>query len=816
MTTSSTTPMVIGRQSFDGLGRQLTVETGGRVTRFHYQAGQLPPAANTLADGKRLAFIYEPQLGNQLLGTQLAGQTPDEISYHPRLAQPTSATGGLGRQQWSYTPSGHPESDVWTVDDQQHITHWRYSLNGLLLGFDDATGNTHERHYDGVGRLQQLNVGALETVFGYDDFSRPARVVTRDTDNGKQLIKTFTYDVMGREHTRTFKVIDKDTARTVTQTLGYCSLDRMTSRSWDDGQEHGEETFAYDDRGRLIRYTADPAAAPADPFGNRIVAQVFTLNALDGYQKVVSHFTDGSQDEAAFSYAPTDPTRVIKVTHTHASWPARIDLRYDACGRVVEDSLGRLLVWDEQDRLVTVSRDGIACEYGYDPSGHLTDRLLAGDLTRSFFSGNQMTHEQRQGETCAVISDGQSLFALTRLSAAVRETLLLGTDARGSVRVQDEEPLRTYTPHGAEPRRDSRNPFGFAGERVDDFTGWYIPGDYRPYDPVLMCFLSPDSASPFGRGGLNPYAYCGGDPVNRIDPDGHSWVTYALSGIGMAIGAMATISTLGAAAPVLATLFAAGASSLSATGAMAIGAATLSAISLSTGIASMVLEATGHDQKAASILGWVSLGTGLAGIGLEMTPAIMGKLAARAARSSGRAGSTFGRSVAIKPAYSSGRADIYFERAAREPDVAFIKRIWNTDDAAFMTHGGITGKLMNAEGVGDSARNVARNLIAPQLDAIGYPANQKIVLLSCWGAENGAAQTVANVLKRPVQAYAGKVYPGTIATMQIPLSTYRTMQGTTAPLSKISAWQRIFANKRGPFIDTPKFELAVPKMFYPV
>ncbi|MFH7479472.1 hypothetical protein RA274_29040, partial [Pseudomonas syringae pv. tagetis] len=58
ITTSSTTPMVIGRQSLDGLGRQLTVESGGRVTRFHYQAGQLPADANTLADGKRLAFIY--------------------------------------------------------------------------------------------------------------------------------------------------------------------------------------------------------------------------------------------------------------------------------------------------------------------------------------------------------------------------------------------------------------------------------------------------------------------------------------------------------------------------------------------------------------------------------------------------------------------------------------------------------------------------------------------------------------------------------------------------------------------------------------
>ncbi|WP_010202033.1 RHS repeat-associated core domain-containing protein, partial [Pseudomonas amygdali] len=44
---------------------------------------------------------------------------------------------------------------------------------------------------------------------------------------------------------------------------------------------------------------------------------------------------------------------------------------------------------------------------------------------------------------------------------------------------------------------------------------------YRAFNPVLMRFNSPDTLSPFGRGGLNAYAYCQGDPVNRSDPDGH-------------------------------------------------------------------------------------------------------------------------------------------------------------------------------------------------------------------------------------------------------------------------------------------------------
>ncbi|EPJ83956.1 hypothetical protein CFII68_18000, partial [Pseudomonas sp. CFII68] len=45
----------------------------------------------------------------------------------------------------------------------------------------------------------------------------------------------------------------------------------------------------------------------------------------------------------------------------------------------------------------------------------------------------------------------------------------------------------------------------------------------RAFNPVLMRFNSPDSSSPFGEGGLNSYAYCIGDPINRIDPTGHTW-----------------------------------------------------------------------------------------------------------------------------------------------------------------------------------------------------------------------------------------------------------------------------------------------------
>ena len=62
---------------------------------------------------------------------------------------------------------------------------------------------------------------------------------------------------------------------------------------------------------------------------------------------------------------------------------------------------------------------------------------------------------------------------------------------------------------------------GFNGERRSGFLqGYGLGNGNRFYRPALMRFLSPDVLSPFGKGGVNSYAYCQGDPVNLLDPTG--------------------------------------------------------------------------------------------------------------------------------------------------------------------------------------------------------------------------------------------------------------------------------------------------------
>ncbi|OKA17200.1 hypothetical protein BOH74_23100, partial [Pseudomonas versuta] len=123
-----------------------------------------------------------------------------------------------------------------------------------------------------------------------------------------------------------------------------------------------------------------------------------------------------------------------------------------------------------------------------------------------------------------------------------------------------------------------------------------------------------DSLSPFGEGGLNGYSYCAGDPVNRIDPSGHSWLDWLLPAVGIAFGVMGAVASFGA--------LAAPAAALTASYITAVTTATLSVVSLAADVASIALLATGN-ESAGRILGFVGMATGLA----SAAPSIAGAAA---------------------------------------------------------------------------------------------------------------------------------------------------------------------------------------------
>jgi RHS repeat-associated protein len=121
-------------------------------------------------------------------------------------------------------------------------------------------------------------------------------------------------------------------------------------------------------------------------------------------------------------------------------------------------------------------------------------------------------------------------------------TLLLATDLQRTILAElDGSGLNSlaWTAYGSQSNPSTAGThLGFNGQLRERPFGWYHLGNgHRVYNPVLMRFHSADRLSPFGKGGLNAYAYCAGDPINFEDPTGQFFTA-----ISRLIGAFETMA----------------------------------------------------------------------------------------------------------------------------------------------------------------------------------------------------------------------------------------------------------------------------------
>jgi RHS repeat-associated protein len=90
-------------------------------------------------------------------------------------------------------------------------------------------------------------------------------------------------------------------------------------------------------------------------------------------------------------------------------------------------------------------------------------------------------------------------------------------------------------------RAPGRSRMAWNGQIAETSANCYLLGNgHRAYYPVLGRFSRPDAWSPFGKGGLNAYVYCQGDPLNARDPSGRISVGFMLHGAFIA-GGFATL-----------------------------------------------------------------------------------------------------------------------------------------------------------------------------------------------------------------------------------------------------------------------------------
>ncbi|MHC8322943.1 RHS repeat-associated core domain-containing protein [Pseudomonas sp. GB2N2] len=166
------------------------------------------------------------------------------------------------------------------------------------------------------------------------------------------------------------------------------------------------------------------------------------------------------------------------------------------------------------------------CRYRYSALDLLTGIELAGQQPQQrFYCREHLATDVQGAASQSVFQQGHQLLALqSRDSGGVNNRLLATDPQRSVLQVTDRggSVQQVYSPYGHRRIESGAGSLlGYNGEAVDPLTGHYLLGNgHRMFNPALMRFNRPDELSPFSRGGLNPYAYCVGDPVNFSDPTG--------------------------------------------------------------------------------------------------------------------------------------------------------------------------------------------------------------------------------------------------------------------------------------------------------
>ncbi|MFG0413886.1 RHS repeat-associated core domain-containing protein [Pseudomonas sp. zjy_8] len=148
------------------------------------------------------------------------------------------------------------------------------------------------------------------------------------------------------------------------------------------------------------------------------------------------------------------------------------------------------------------------------------------DTPKYFYQTNKLTTVIGNDQKRSILRIGTLPLAESAGKEA-KSSQLLATDEMDSVLVvstpDGKKNNHNYTPFGFNDKLPSGSTaMGFNGEFILENMHLYLLGQgHRGFSTEMRRFIGPDNAeSPFARGGVNAFAYCVNDPVNRKDETG--------------------------------------------------------------------------------------------------------------------------------------------------------------------------------------------------------------------------------------------------------------------------------------------------------
>ncbi|KAL5591079.1 hypothetical protein FOBRF1_014636 [Fusarium oxysporum] len=764
--------ITLGKQDFDGLGRTKTQKVGSRETLLSYKGVSPKPSHITTPKKKQAQIDYEPALGYAVTSLK-SDDNPRSYKYDPHTGDMLQSNNPYYSEILEHFPSGHLESENTKLGDNASFsTKYTWSMNGKLQRYSNVHGQNQILEYDEHGRLFKVSQGPLVVTLDYDQANRPWKSSVSDTQKGSDLTTIMTYDDFGRETERKVSQNSKTLYKLVQSYDVLSRLETRELRSGDDAMVR-QETFGYDNMSRLADYQCHGKQVPIDEHKRELKRQEYDFTSVGGLDKVTTTFQDGSQNVTHHTYDEGNLGRLVRITNTHPESPKEVILKYDDDGNVTRDEKGRELQYDAMGRFKAVldGKGTVLSEYRYDSRGRLISQAIPGKPDHYLhYRGGDLVAATHGSEQSNYVHDGLRYWGEILKDGQKTETQLWASDSSHSTVawLDSNDPSQlhsqSYTPYGF----SSTGPdVSWNGQWRDPVTGWYHLGNgYRVYNPALMRFNSPDQWSPFTSGEVNPYAYCRGDPINRGDQNGHAslgWRDLALAIVGIGVGIAVGILTAGA------------------------GFAVEAGLGIAAGVAADVVTGMTYDAATGKSPSWKSVGSdALYGAIGGVTGEVGGRLLSKGIKALGRSGSSAMGAAAIRAESRTSRTmgplgfTFTHGRIINSPeqnwwaDMVYFDSINGEKGLeGFLTHGNEQGYLVGRglnerELFGGTADFVARQTILPAMKAAGKAQpllrllrkqGRPFYLFACYGADSGAGQQVANILRRDVIAFEGPLAP---------------------------------------------------------
>ena len=235
---------------------------------------------------------------------------------------------------------------------------------------------------------------------------------------------------------------------------------------------------------------------------------------------------------------------------------------YDGMGNP-KSYRGSELTWEKGRRLTSIEDETGEVTFGYDVFGQRNKKTAGGETTNYIYENGNPLRQITGSEVMTFIygSEGIIGFKLGTSRYLYRKNVLGDVEeiysAEGTLVGK-----YSYTAFGeCEIEADAngiatKNPIRYRGYYFDEETGFYYLKT-RYYDPVTGRFITIDDVSylaPDTINGLNLYAYCGNNPVMRVDANGNAWWEWLLGALIIVAALALTFVTAGLAAPISAAV----------------------------------------------------------------------------------------------------------------------------------------------------------------------------------------------------------------------------------------------------------------------